>query len=70
MPLRLATARDIVSAHTGIVFENESGNRLVLDLVASTTTHPPRVAAASATCTLSLVALKLQLLQWPSVLLK
>ena len=69
-PRRRATARDSVSAHTGIVFESESGNRFVLDLVASTTTHPPLVAAASATCRLSRVALKLQLLQWPSVLLK
>ena len=50
--------------------EKLSGKRLVVLRVASTMTHPPRRAAASATCTLSRVPLKLQLLQWPSVDLK
>ena len=50
--------------------EKLSGKRLVVLRVASTMTHPPCFAAASATCRLRRVALKLQLLQCPSVDLK
>mmetsp|Transcript_538 Transcript_538/g.2083 ORF Transcript_538/g.2083 Transcript_538/m.2083 type:complete len:232 (+) Transcript_538:225-920(+) len=64
------TARFSVSAQMGTVLEKLSGKRLVVLRVASTMTHPPRRAAVSATCTLSRVPLKLQLLQWPSVDLK
>ena len=65
-----ATARLMTSAQIGTVLERLSGNRFVALRVASTTRHPRRLAAASATCRLSLTALKLQLLQWPSVDLK